>query len=133
MLPSSELNAAQYSVTHEGIGDHEAAEAMSVFPPSFTQLMKNCHPAVSEGCLPSSIASYETVYFIAVLTVNYLRAAKPTESGDLKTQFMVEPLPCFRQTILLFFLARFHTIVDTAYSLQRQNMLRVNALSTNFS
>ncbi|KAI3452690.1 hypothetical protein Pfo_009354 [Paulownia fortunei] len=63
MLPSSELNAAQDSAAHDSIGDHEAAETMSVFPPSFTQLLKNCHPAVSEG--------------------------KPTESGeDLKTQFM---------------------------------------------
>ncbi|KAK6116541.1 hypothetical protein DH2020_049647 [Rehmannia glutinosa] len=63
MPPSSELNAAQDSVSDERIGDHEAAGEMSVFPPSFTQLLKNCHPAVSE--------------------------AKPTESGDdLKTQFM---------------------------------------------
>ncbi|KAL6566521.1 hypothetical protein OROGR_002136 [Orobanche gracilis] len=59
----SDVNEAQDSVSHETIGDDKIADEMPVFPPSFTQLMKNCHPAVSE--------------------------AKPTESvDDLKTQFM---------------------------------------------
>ncbi|KAL8550537.1 hypothetical protein ACS0TY_009095 [Phlomoides rotata] len=60
MHPSSEL--AEYSVSLEGIGKHEAAEAMSAFPPSFTEMMKNCNPAVAEANL--------------------------TESGDLSSQFV---------------------------------------------
>ncbi|KAK4399695.1 protein POOR HOMOLOGOUS SYNAPSIS 1 [Sesamum angolense] len=63
-LPSSVLNAAQDSESYERMRDYEAADAVSEFPPSFTELLKNCLPAVSE-------------------------AEKPTESGaDLKTQFM---------------------------------------------
>ncbi|KAL0327287.1 UNVERIFIED_CONTAM: protein POOR HOMOLOGOUS SYNAPSIS 1 [Sesamum angustifolium] len=63
-LPSSVLNAAQDSESYERMRDYEAADTVSEFPPSFTELLKNCLPAVSE-------------------------AEKPTESGaDLKTQFM---------------------------------------------
>ncbi|XP_011071134.1 uncharacterized protein LOC105156636 isoform X1 [Sesamum indicum] len=63
-LPSSELNAAQDSESYERMRDYEAADTVSVFPPSFTELLKNCLPAVSE-------------------------AEKPTECGaDLKIQFM---------------------------------------------
>ncbi|KAK4423867.1 protein POOR HOMOLOGOUS SYNAPSIS 1 [Sesamum alatum] len=63
-LRSSELNATQDSEPYETIRDYEAANTVSVFPPSFTELLKNCLPSVSE-------------------------AEKPTESeGDLKTQFM---------------------------------------------
>ncbi|XP_020554565.1 uncharacterized protein LOC105156636 isoform X2 [Sesamum indicum] len=62
-LPSSELNAAQDSESYERMRDYEAADTVSVFPPSFTELLKNCLPAVSEE--------------------------KPTECGaDLKIQFM---------------------------------------------
>lgn len=68
MHPSSELT--EYSVSLEGIGgDHEAAEAMSAFPPSFTEMMKNCNPAVAEGYLYSSIMSYETFHYILVLVL----------------------------------------------------------------
>ncbi|PIM99906.1 hypothetical protein CDL12_27595 [Handroanthus impetiginosus] len=65
VLTVYKLNADQDSVSNEPIGNHKAAETerMSTFPPSFTQLLKNCQPADSE--------------------------VKPTEPGqDLKTQFM---------------------------------------------
>ncbi|GER51550.1 poor homologous synapsis 1 [Striga asiatica] len=63
MLPSSKLDKVQDSESPEKIIDYEPANAMPVLPPSFSQLMKNCYPAVTEE--------------------------KPMElEGDLKTQFM---------------------------------------------
>ncbi|KAL3835599.1 hypothetical protein ACJIZ3_010335 [Penstemon smallii] len=63
MITSSGINADEEFISQERIQDPEASETMSALPPSFTQLLKNCHPAVDE--------------------------AKPTDSGDnLKTQFM---------------------------------------------
>ncbi|CAA0818388.1 poor homologous synapsis 1 [Striga hermonthica] len=51
MLLSSILNKAQDSESLERIGGNEAAEAVPVLPPSFSPLMKNCCPAVSEDLL----------------------------------------------------------------------------------
>ncbi|GER56020.1 poor homologous synapsis 1 [Striga asiatica] len=48
MLLSSKLNQAKDSESLERIVDNEAAEAVPVLPSSFSQLMKNCCPAVSE-------------------------------------------------------------------------------------
>ncbi|KAL0447158.1 UNVERIFIED_CONTAM: protein POOR HOMOLOGOUS SYNAPSIS 1 [Sesamum latifolium] len=48
-LPSSELNTAQDSESCERMRDYEAADTVSEFPPSFTELLKNCLPAVSEA------------------------------------------------------------------------------------
>ncbi|KAL7110337.1 hypothetical protein ACP275_05G019200 [Erythranthe tilingii] len=48
IIPSPEPYLIQYSSSHEMIEDYEDSEAMSAFPPSFTQLLKNCHPAVSQ-------------------------------------------------------------------------------------
>ncbi|CAA0833123.1 Unknown protein [Striga hermonthica] len=63
MLPSSKLDKVQDSESQEKIVAYEPDNAMPVLPPSFSQLMKNCYPAVSEE--------------------------KPIElEGDIKTQFM---------------------------------------------
>ncbi|KAL9166274.1 hypothetical protein ABFS82_05G018900 [Erythranthe guttata] len=48
IIPSPEPYLIQYSSSHEMIEDYEDSEAMSAFPPSFTQLLKNCHPEVSQ-------------------------------------------------------------------------------------
>ncbi|XP_073153235.1 protein POOR HOMOLOGOUS SYNAPSIS 1-like [Henckelia pumila] len=72
MLPVLESNAVQEQFVREAIEIREAAETIASFPPSFTQLLNNCNPAVDE-----------------VLPVNYLCAAKPIKHvEDLKTQFM---------------------------------------------
>ncbi|XP_073120080.1 protein POOR HOMOLOGOUS SYNAPSIS 1-like [Henckelia pumila] len=69
MLPVLESNAVQEQFVREAIEIREAAETIASFPPSFTQLLNNCNPAVDE--------------------VNYLCAAKPIKHvEDLKTQFM---------------------------------------------
>ncbi|XP_073132705.1 protein POOR HOMOLOGOUS SYNAPSIS 1-like isoform X2 [Henckelia pumila] len=69
MLPVLESNAVQEQFVPEAIEIREAAETIASFPPSFTQLLNNCNPAVDE--------------------VNYLCAAKPIKHvEDLKTQFM---------------------------------------------
>ncbi|KAL3644498.1 hypothetical protein CASFOL_009678 [Castilleja foliolosa] len=41
---------------------NEAAQETSVFPPSFTQLMKNCHPAVSEAKTTSTEDDLKTQF-----------------------------------------------------------------------
>ncbi|EYU22521.1 hypothetical protein MIMGU_mgv1a025053mg [Erythranthe guttata] len=51
IIPSPEPYLIQYSSSHEMIEDYEDSEAMSAFPPSFTQLLKNCHPEVSQELL----------------------------------------------------------------------------------
>ncbi|KAH6825301.1 hypothetical protein C2S53_007025 [Perilla frutescens var. hirtella] len=82
MLTSSALKASQDSEPHECLGDHEVAKTEPVFPPSFSQLMNSCRPAGFEGCLPSSIVSFD------VSLADYLGAAAKTGSGDIKTQFV---------------------------------------------
>lgn len=99
MLLSSAIKPSQDSEPHQGPEICKAAKAEPVFPPSFTQLMNSCRPAVSEGRLPSSIVPFDASL------VDYLGAATKTEPGNLKTQFVVKPLS----------LSSFHIIVDTDY------------------
>lgn len=73
--------------THQDSATYEAVQMESYFPPSFTQLMNGCRPQVSEACFPPSIMSFDASL------VNYLSAATQAGSGDLKTQFVVNPLP----------------------------------------
>lgn len=86
MIPSLALVA-----THQDPGMLEVPKAEPYFPPGFTELMNGCRPEVSEGCFPSSLTSFDASL------INYLNAATQAGSGDLKNQFVVNPLPPFRQ------------------------------------
>lgn len=49
MLPVLESNVVEEQFTPETIEIREAAETIASFPPSFTQLLNNCNPAVDEA------------------------------------------------------------------------------------
>ncbi|KAG8383226.1 hypothetical protein BUALT_Bualt05G0162400 [Buddleja alternifolia] len=66
MLPSYEFNAAEDSVSQERTRDYEPAMTMSEFPPSFTELLKNCVPEVDKGCF-----AFLSCHIILSILFNY--------------------------------------------------------------